>query len=466
MVEPSVRAPKTASASTPPTRTSASSASATDSPPRDRDGQKSRLNRSSRIRWVIAGFCFAGLAINYLDRSAVSVALPFMTGDFNLTPTEQGIILSAFSWTYAVMQLPAGWLIDKVGTRIMFGASVLLWSVFTALTTLAGNFATLLGFRLGLGIGEAGAYPSSAKSVSQWFPLRERGRATAFYDSGARVGSALAVPAVAAIIGLFGWRAVFLILGVLGLLWTIGWWTYYRSPEQHHGVNDAELAHIHSQDDPAQEHPEAVAGAPQGRIRDLLRYRTVWGMIAGFSCLNFVVTFFLTWFPSYLVEERGFSLLKLGFFGVIPGLTAVVGSWAGGLAGDALLARGWSVNKTRKTCLVAGMLTSSVIALAVVTEEAWLALVLLSLSYFAIAFAIVSVWCLPADVAPRSRVATLGGAQNFAANIASAASPIVIGFLAGATGSFVVPLVVTGGVALLGAASFGLLIRRVEPLGS
>jgi ACS family glucarate transporter-like MFS transporter len=136
------------------------------------------------------------------------------------------------------------------------------------------------------------------------------------------------------------------------------------------------------------------------------------------------------------------------------------------LAGDALLARGWSVNKTRKTCLVAGMLTSSVIALAVVTEEAWLALVLLSLSYFAIAFAIVSVWCLPADVAPRSRVATLGGAQNFAANIASAASPIVIGFLAGATGSFVVPLVVTGGVALLGAASFGLLIRRVEPLGS
>jgi ACS family D-galactonate transporter-like MFS transporter len=187
-------------------------------------------------------------------------------------------------------------------------------------------------------------------------------------------------------------------------------------------------------------------------------------MIAGFSCLNFVVTFFLTWFPSYLVEERGFDLLKLGFFGVIPGLTAIVGSWAGGLVGDALLARGWTVTRTRKTCLVAGMMGSSVIALAVVTEQAWLALVLLSLSYFSIAFAIVSVWCLPADVAPKHLVGTLGGAQNFVANIASAASPIVIGALAGATGSFVVPLVVTGGVAVLGAASFGLLIRRVEPI--
>jgi len=418
--------------------------------------------RSTRIRWVIAGFCFAGLAINYIDRSALSVALPFMSQDLSLTPTEQGLILSAFSWTYAVMQLPSGWLIDKLGARIMFGASVLLWSLFTGLTTLAGSFGALLGVRLGLGIGEAGAYPSSAKAVSQWFPQRERGGATAFYDSGARVGSALAVPIVAAIIGLFGWHAVFVIMAVLGVLWVIGWYAYFRTPEAHRSVNAAELAHIHSEDDVEESRVEA--GAKNGRIHDLLRYRTVWGMFAGFACLNFVVTFFLTWFPSYLVEERGFSLLKLGFFGVIPGLTAIAGSWAGGLVGDALLARGWSVTRTRKTCLVAGMLASSVIALAVVTSAAWLALVLLSISYFSIAFAIVSVWCLPADVAPKDQVGTLGGAQNFVANLASAASPIVIGALAGATGSFVVPLVVTGGVAVLGALSFGLLIRRVEPI--
>jgi ACS family D-galactonate transporter-like MFS transporter len=430
-------------------------------PPRADAAGARRAGRSTRTRWIIAGFCFAGLAINYIDRSTVSVALPYMSQDLSLTPTEQGLILSAFSWTYSVMQLPSGWLIDKLGARVMFGASVLLWSVFTGLTSLVGGFGALLGVRLGLGVGESGAYPSAAKAVSQWFPQRERGRATAFYDSGARVGSALAVPIVAAIIGLFGWRAVFVIMAALGVLWVIGWWAYFRTPEQHKSVNAAELAHIRSQD-AVQE--DGGAPAEKGSIRNLLRYRTVWGMFAGFACLNFVVTFFLTWFPSYLVEERGFSLLKLGFFGVIPGLTAIAGSWAGGLAGDALLARGWSVTRTRKTCLVAGMLASSVIALAVVTSQAWLALVLLSVSYFSIAFAIVSVWCLPADVAPKNLVGTLGGGQNFVANLASAASPIVIGALAGATGSFVVPLIVTGGVAVLGALSFGLLIRRVEPI--
>lgn len=464
MDEQNERGSKTAPAQTIPPPSP--SCPAPDSPQQAQGDQNAQSARPSRVRWGIAGFCFAGLAINYIDRSAVSVALPFMAEDLSLTATEQGLILSAFSWTYAVMQLPAGWLIDKLGARLMFGASVLLWSLFTALTAVAGNFATLLGFRLGLGVGEAGGYPSSAKAVSRWFPQRERGRATGVYDSGARVGSALAVPLIAAIIGLFGWRAAFLMLGVLGLVWTIGWWSYYRSPEQHRKVNDAERAHIHSDDEqPTQHQRETTPDGNERRIH-LWRHRTVWGMIAGFSCLNFVVTFFLTWFPSYLVEERGFDLLQLGFFGLIPSLAAVAGSWSGGLVGDALLARGWSLNKTRKTCLVAGMLTSSVIALAVLAEQAWLALVLLSISYFAIAFAMVSVWCLPADVAPRHQVATLAGTQNFAANIASAASPIVIGFLAGTTGSFVVPLVATGCVALLGAMCFGLLIRKVEPLAS
>ncbi|MFD4194186.1 MFS transporter [Amycolatopsis thermoflava] len=450
MVEPSVRKPTTASA--PSTETGD-----VEVPARRASGVRTKK------RWVIAGFCFAGLAINYVDRSALSVALPFMTEDFHLTPAEQGLILSAFSWTYALLQLPAGALIDRFGTRVMFGASVMLWSAFTLTTTLASGFASLLGFRLGLGVGESGAYPSSAKAISQWFPRQERGRATAFYDSGARVGSALAVPVVAAITGLFGWQAVFVIMGTIGILWAVGWWAYYRSPEKHPGVNAAELSHIQA-GNAAPSTAATTTTVPAGRVRDLLRHRTVWGMFAGFSCLNFVVTFFLTWFPSYLVEERGFDLLKLGFFGVIPGLTAIVGSWAGGAVGDALLARGWSLTRTRKTCLVSGMLTSSVIMAAVLTEAAWLALALLSLSYFASAFTMVSVWCLPADVAPEHQVGVLGGGQNFVANVASAVSPIVIGALAGATGSFVAPLILTGAVAVLGALSFGLVIRRVETL--
>ena len=426
--------------------------------------QKSgRRSRATNIRWAVAVFAAVGLAINYIDRSAISVSLPFMTADFNLTPTEQGLILSAFSWSYALMQIPAGRLIDRFGERVMFGASVLVWSLFTGATAAVSSFGALLGLRLGLGVGEAGAYPAAAKTVSQWFPLRLRGRATSVYDSGARVGSAVATPLIALIIGLWGWHAVFLFAGIVGVLWAIGWWAWYRRPDAKTGVNEAELAIIH------ESHRELAAtnldpDAKPWRIADLFKQRTVWGMMLGFFCLNFMVTFFLTWFPSYLVKERGFDLLKLGIFGMIPPLAAILGSWAGGLLGDYLLKRGWSLNKVRKTCLVGGMLVCSVIALAAVAPEAWQALVLMSISYAAAAFTIVSIWCLPADVVDSSTVASLGSTQNFFSNIGSALSPIIIGALYGATGSFTVPLLLTAAVVVAGALCFGLLIKKVEPI--
>jgi len=420
-------------------------------------------SRATKVRWAVAVFCAFGLAINYIDRSAISVSLPFMTQDFHLTATEKGLVLSAFSWSYALMQLPAGRLIDRFGERVMFGASVLIWSLFTAATAFASSFATLLGLRLGLGVGEAGAYPGAAKTVSNWFPLRLRGRATSVYDSGARIGSAAATPLIALIIGLWGWRAVFLIAGTLGVLWAIGWWAWYRRPDVKAGVNDAERAIIHEshrEEDAMNLHPEVE---PM-RIIDLFKQRTVWGMMLGFFCLNFMITFFLTWFPSYLVNERGFDLLKLGIFGSIPPIAAILGSWAGGLTGDYLLKRGWSLNKARKTCLVGGMLVCSLIALAAIAPQAWQALVLMSISYAASAFTIVTIWCLPADVVDASTVATLGGTQNFFANIGSALSPIIIGALYGATGSFEVPLLLTGIVVVAGALCFGFLIKKVEPI--
>src|SRR6476660_10424478 len=218
-------------------------------------------SKATKIRWAVAVFCAVGLAINYIDRSAISVSLPFMTQDLSLTPAEQGLILSAFSWSYALMQIPAGRLIDRFGERVMFGASVLTWSLFTAATALVSSFGGLLALRLGLGIGEAGAYPAAAKTVSQWFPLRLRGRATSVYDSGARIGSAAATPIIALIIGLFGWRAAFIFAGGLGILWAIGWWAWYRRPDVKNGVNDAERAIIHEnhrEEDAMNLHPEVA----------------------------------------------------------------------------------------------------------------------------------------------------------------------------------------------------------------
>lgn len=418
-------------------------------------------SRASQVRWVVAIACAIGLAINYIDRSAISVSLPFMTSDFHLTAAQQGLVLSAFSWTYALMQIPAGRYIDRFGERLMFGASVLLWSVFTGLTAFASGFGVLMGLRLGLGVGEAGAYPSSAKTVARWFPPRQRARATSVYDSGARIGSAIATPIIVAIIAAWGWRAVFAVAFVLGALWTAGWWALYRHPEQLARVNEGELAEIN--EDRVVESSSAVKEKPMA-LGQLLRHRTVWAMMLGFFCVNFMVTFFLTWFPSYLVKERHFSLLKLGVFGSIPAIAAILGSWIGGLTGDYLLARGWSLTRVRKSMLVSGMLVCAVIALAAVAPQAWQALALMSVSYAAASFTIVTIWCLPADVAPTGTVGSLGATQNFFSNIGSALSPIVIGAIYGATGSFHAPLILAGLVAVAGALIFGLMLPRLQPL--
>ncbi|PHP52615.1 MFS transporter [Actinomyces ruminis] len=415
-------------------------------------------------RWIVAVVCALGLAINYIDRSAISVSLPYMTKDFDITPGEQGLILSAFSWSYAIMQIPAGSLIDKFGERVMFGASVFVWSVCTGATFLASSFGMLFGLRLGLGIGESGAYPASAKTVSRWFPQRERARATSVYDSGARIGSAIATPVIAGIIGLWGWRWVFLIAGVLGILWALGWWTLYRRPELVGRIGEEEMAIINEGRE--QEAREAAAAGTEKAIPVLvlLRKRAVWAMMIGFFCVNFAVTFFLTWFPTYLVDERGFDLLKLGLFGAIPPICSIIGSWSGGLVNDALLKRGWSVTRVRKTCLVVGMLLCAVIGAAAFVPTAGLALALMSVSYFGSAFTIVTIWCLPADFVPASTVGVLGGTQNFFSNIGSALNPIVIGFLYGATGTFGLPLLLSGGVCIIGALVFALMLPKVEQI--
>jgi ACS family glucarate transporter-like MFS transporter len=404
--------------------------------------------------------CFAGTSINYLDRANLSIAMPKIVDEFHISATLEGLILGAFFWTYALFQLPSGHFIDRIGARIMYAVAVVWWSVFTALTAVATGFASLFGYRLGLGIGESAAYPANAKVVSLWFPRRERALATSIYDSGARFGAAVALPVVAILVSALGWRWSFVITGALGVFWAIGWVLWYRDPRHHRQVSREELDYI------------SEGGARSGnesagdmRWRDLFRYRTVWGMMLGFFCLNFVIYFFITWFPTYLHDARHFTILKTGFYGVIPAIVAIFGGWLGGWVSDRLYRRTGDLNRARKICLVGGMLFSSVIALSVVVPSATTALVLLSISYASLTFAAASVWSLPADVAPtEGQVASIGGIQNFASNLAGVASPFFVGALYDLTGSFVVPLVVIGCFAVVGALAYAVVIRRVEPL--
>ncbi|MFI7638393.1 MFS transporter [Nonomuraea sp. NPDC049400] len=412
---------------------------------------------------MIIWLAFAGLSINYLDRASLSVALPFMGEDFHLTATQQGMVFAAFFWAYDACQLFAGWYVDKVGPRRSFFLAAVWWSIFTAMTGLARGFWSLITLRFLLGAGESPAPSTAAKVVGTWFPTRERAFATSIWDSGSRVGAVIALPVVTGLIALLHWRAVFVVIGAIGVVWALIWWKFYRDPRQHPGANAAEVEYIEgggarTADTDAEE-------ATRIPWRSLFRYRTVLSMMFGFFCLNSVIYFFITFFPTYLVTERGFSLLKLGFFGAVPGLFAVLSGWAGGLLADRAIRRGASVTRVRKTVIVGGLAGGSVIMFAALVPEAWMALTLLSISYGSLTVAGTGIWSLPADVAPSSRhVGSIGGVQNFASNFAGIITPIVVGALVDATGSFVVPLLVIGVIALVGAVNYLVIMGRIEPL--
>jgi len=326
-----------------------------------------------------------------------------------------------------------GRVVDAVGPRLAAGFATIWWSFFTAVNAVAGGLASLVVFRLGLGIGEAVGPPAFGKVVGRWFPLRERAMAAAVFDSGSRLGTALALPIVTVIISVFGWRASFLITGCLGLVWVVGWFRLYRDPREHPRLDPAELAYI--EDGGARTVlPAGAAPAVRGRWVDLLRHRTIWGMMIGFFCLNFVIYFFITWFPTYLIQARGFSLAQLGTLGLLPGLVSIPCGWLGGFTSDALYRRGWSLTAARKTCLVGGMLMSSVITLSVFAPNAYVALGCFAVAYGILAFAAASIWSKSSSTGSSSAEVT-GGNSSSSRITRSAASSAAYGSSANTTAS-------------------------------
>ncbi|AOJ35209.1 MFS transporter [Burkholderia metallica] len=417
-----------------------------------------------RIRWAMILMCFLANVINFIDRANLAIAAPSIRADLGLDAVGMGLVLSAFFWTYAFLQLPAGWFIDKVGVRVSLALAVGWWSVFTVATGAARGLAQLVGVRLMLGVGEAAAIPSFAKVAFNWFPRSERGLASSIFDSGSRVGSALSLPLVAWLISIVGWRGSFAITGGIGIVWALAWWFVYRDPERYRAIApDAVDALLAQRGAPI---VAAATDGPKVSWLDLFRYRTVWGMMIGLFCLNFAIYFFITWFPSYLLQSRGFSLASLGTWGMLPALLAIPGGWLGGYVSDSLFRRGWSATAARKTCLVLGMLLSSSIALSAFVENVWACLGLFALAYASLSFAGANVWTLVGEVAPTpAHVASLGGIQNFAGNLAGIFITTFTGVMLSITkGSFVVPLAVAGALCVVGALSYLFVVGKVEPL--
>jgi len=259
----------------------------------------------SRPRFVMLGLISVGTLINYLDRTVLGIAAPRMTAEMHLSPTVMGLIFSAFSWSYAAAQIPGGWLLDRAGTRLTYWLAVTLWSGFTLVQGFANGVGSLLAFRLGLGVSEAPCFPANSRVVADWFPEQERAQATAVYTIGEYLGLACFGPLLFWIASRFGWRALFFVVGTVGVLFGAVWWFSYREPNREQGAQRAR-------------------GAPVewNQVRRLLRSRKVWGASVGQFGGNSTLVFFLTWFPTYLANERHIDWIRAGFFAILPFIAA------------------------------------------------------------------------------------------------------------------------------------------------
>jgi ACS family glucarate transporter-like MFS transporter len=410
-------------------------------------------------RWLMIGVAALGLTIAYVDRASLSIAIPFIQQEYGFDQVWKGIILSAFFWSYAAFQIPSGWLIDKLGVRIVYTVAVIWWSFWTAMTAVAQGVNSLIGLRLMLGIGEAPVAPCGVKVVSQWFPRHERAFAASIADTGQQLGSALSLPIITVLIAFCGWRMAFVVIGVVGVLWVLLWLALFQTPRQSKRLPADELAYIEAAGARIEKTPGGV------KWSDLLRYRTVWGMMLGYICRAYAVYFFITWYPSYLVEVHHFTLKQLGIVGAIPPFLAIISTWCGGLFSDYLVRRGFGLGVARKIPIIGAMALASTIIFAAYAETTAVALAFLTLAMCSSAFAAGSVLSLPADVAPTpENVGSIAGLQNFGSQIGGILSPIVTGLLLAADhGSYRLPLITAGSICLIGALVYAFMVK-VEPL--
>lgn len=415
----------------------------------------------SRARLTVLGLITVGTMINYLDRAVLGVAAPSMTRELGLDPVIMGVVFSAFSWTYAAAQIPGGAFVDRVGARLAYFWSVSVWSIFTLLQGFASGLITLLTYRLGLGVAEAPCYPTNSRVLSTWFPQHERARATGVYSVGQYFGLAFLSPLLFLIVGELGWRALFAIAGIAGLVFAVIWLKLYREPQDHPTVNQAELDYI-------------AAGGGLGyrgaavpfqwrNIGRLLKHRQVLGASIGQFAGNSTLVFFLTWFPTYLAAERNMGWLKVGFYAVMPFIAASIGVLVGGWASDTIIRRTGSATLGRKLPILTGLLLASTIVIANFVDSDQVVIAVMSVAFFGQGMVNLG-WTLITDVAPKKLIGLTGGVFNFCANVAGVVTPLVIGVIYGVTGSFFYALAYIAVVAALGALSYIFIVGEVRPV--
>ena len=414
-----------------------------------------RIRRFRTISLVLLVVCGT---INYLDRGALSVANPAIRADLGVSIGQMGLLLSAFAWSYALVQLPVGGLVDRAGPRILLGIGMTLWSLAQAAGGLVTSFGQFIWARIFLGIGEAPQYPTSARVVSNWYAMRDRGVPTGVFNAASPLGTALAPPLLTLLMLAFNWRWMFIAMGIVGLFGAAIWALIYRDPDAV-GLSADERAYL--ADGMEKETPVKTTFA---EWRSLFAYRTTWGMILGFFGSVYLNWVFLTWLPGYLEIERHMSTFGTGFAAAIPFFCGFLGCLIAGWFSDLLTRHGTSPVRSRKTPVVVAMVGMALFTVpaALVTSNV-VALACISVVVFLANAASACSWALATAVAPANRVASLGAVQNFGGFLGGALAPVLTGAIAQATHSFIPALLTGAAIAFISAMIYLFVVRDPIP---
>ena len=415
-----------------------------------------------RRRWRIAFLLALGVLVNFFDRINLSVSRDALHVSFGLSLVAFGYLSSAFSWTYAAMQMPAGVLLDRLGVRRVGRISALLWSVASFAAALSPGLNWFFGARLLLGVSESPTFPANAKALGYWFTREERSLATAITDAAAKFSSAIGVPLIGLLLVYFGWRWSFAATGFISLLYFVLFYLIYRSPSEDKGLSAFELEFILRGGAQLEDQVKAQSGSSLGY---LLRQRKVYGLALGWGAYNYTFFLLLTWLPSYLSVSLHVDLLHSVFYTSVPWLFAtftdlLVGGWLV----DALIQRGWNASGVRQTVMVAGMAFGLAIFGAARAHSPWTALVWISLALGGLAAAAPVAWTVPSLISPRESVGTLASAVNFCGQLAAISAPIVTGYIVSGTHSFAAAFVTATVILLLGIVGYIFLLGRIEPI--
>ncbi|EDR9808676.1 MFS transporter [Salmonella enterica] len=426
--------------------------------------------QNSHIRYLILVVVFLITSVNYADRATLSIAGSSVAKELGLDPGDMGLIFSAFGWAYLVMQIPGGWLLDKYGSKKVYTWSLFFWSIFTflqgfvELMPLAWTVISLFFLRFMLGFSEAPSFPANARIVAAWFPTNERATATACFNAGQYFALALFSPLLGWLTFAWGWQHVFTVMGIIGFILTFIWVRYVHNPSEHPMISRQELKYI--TDGGAIIDMDTKSAAKKSSsgwtsVKQMLTNRMLMGVFLGQYFINSITWFFLTWFPIYLVQQRGMSILNVGFIASIPAICGFAGGILGGVCSDWLLKKGMSITAARKIPIVCGMLLATSLILCNYIESHVVVVSLMALAFFGKGFGALG-WTVVSDVAPKEAAGMCGGLFNAFGNVASIVTPLVIGYLVKEMHSFNSALIFVGASAIAAMLCYLLVVGKIS----